>query len=154
MTQKFVSKNNLNKLDNKMFRDILLVDFPLLFKGNSSTESLVSPIYCRSGWNGLIYGISESLNDILFDLNKIYPHAKIKVNHIKEKFGRLSYFANINGFPKNIKDMVIYFIREKSEESKRTCETCGNEGQFRDDLRWIKTLCNEHHYDEHRKQEG
>ena len=137
--------SNLKKIDDEILKDILQKDFPLLFKEDSVTDSLTCRIYCRSGWNILIYELSEALNDIAVDFQKIYPDSKIKVNHIKEKFGRLSYSANVNGLPKNLKEMIILFIKNKAEASKSLCEICGESGFVREDLRWVKSLCGSHY---------
>lgn len=139
------SVSNLKKVDADILKDILLKDFPLLFKEDSVNDSLTDRIYCRPGWNILVYELSESLNDVALDFKKIYPDSKIKVNQIKEKFGRLSYFANINGLPKNLKEMTVLFIKNKAEASKFLCEICGEAGFVREDLRWIKSLCHSHH---------
>lgn len=134
-------EKDIKRIGTEELKDLLLKDFPILFKENSIDYCLTDPILCRRGWNGMIYNLSQSLNDILADYVRLYPSARIKVNQIKEKFGRLSYYANIDGLPKNHKEMLIFFIKEKTNESKITCENCGNFGQLRNDLKWVRTYC-------------
>jgi hypothetical protein len=63
---------------------------------------------------------------------------KFEVLQVKEKFGGLRFYVNCRK-----EEAIRQRIGAAAQESFRTCEVCGQQGELRED-RWIKTLCDEH----------
>ena len=63
-----------------------------------------------------------------------------ELHQVKEKFGGLRFYCAIDS-----NEEARALIRTAEEESIRTCETCGEIGKRRDDLSWIRTLCELHY---------
>ena len=94
----------------------------------------ISDIECEDGWFSLI--------EIYLRLCSTYSKRSkkgIKIRQIKEKFGRLRVYANIN-------DDYILGMGDATELlSESVCEYCGEKGELRTNRRWVKTLCDSHY---------
>lgn len=67
------------------------------------------------------------------------PIEQVTVAQVKEKFGELRFYYD--GGDEYIAGMV-----EMAEQwAGHTCEECGKPGHLRDNLSWIKTLCDIHY---------
>lgn len=55
---------------------------------------------------------------------------------IKEKFGGLRIYSSGGDF-----DAIDTITREAERSAAITCEQCGGPGQLRNNLPWLKTLC-------------
>ena len=90
----------------------------------------------EDGWNSLIEELIQQiailLDDVPFD---------VEVVQIKEKFGRLAFYTD--GASDNIHNVIYYY----EEKSTTVCEICGEEGKYRSDLSWKRTLCDFHYKD-------
>lgn len=84
-------------------------------------------IECGPGW----YGILADLDTALTDIDPQYS-----ITQIKEKFGTLRYYVSSTGTT-----AFHQRIREAERLSELTCEQCGAPGLLRDELSWIRTLC-------------
>jgi len=82
------------------------------------------------GWFPLV----ESL---IQDLRKLGWNGD--VHCIKEKFGGLRFYIGEGN------EEIYERISKAEDESKKTCEKCGKEGEVRN-TSWIRTLC-EYHFD-------
>lgn len=74
-------------------------------------------------------------------IHKLYK--KIDPSHItdiKEKYGQMSVYTD--GAITDEEYDTIFAIEEKSSH---VCEDCGAKGELREDLPWIKTLCEAHY---------
>ncbi len=114
---------------------ILFRDFPNLYegKGKPVTESLMPfGFACEDGWFDLIYELSKKIT-------VLDPEGKVEAAQVKEKFGGLRFY--INSAPKEVHAL----IQEYEDKSYSTCEVCSAEGKCRDDLGWVRTLCNKHY---------
>jgi hypothetical protein len=89
--------------------------------------------YCGDGWFNLIYSLSHLIEQIVKKDNL----KDFKVIQVKEKFGCLRYY--IENTNKDIFDLTI----KASNQSCFICEECGQLGELRQDLGWLKTLCPE-----------
>lgn len=87
---------------------------------------------CSEGWIPLITDLIEKLAEL--DTEK-----QLRVHQIKEKFGGLRFYINSGT------EEMYNLINEAEEKSYHTCEVCGKEGKLREDLGWIKTLCDDHY---------
>jgi hypothetical protein len=110
---------------------LLKEEFPSLY------ENVYCGYSCGRGWFNIIRRLSLVLEPL-----------GIKCHQAKEKFGSLRFYV---GYPEDISledeikaEVAIY---EAGRWSDHTCELCGERGERRIDLRWIKTLCKDH-YDE------
>lgn len=81
------------------------------------------------GWYEIVFRLNE-------DLAALDPNYSIA--QVKEKFGGLRYYININP---EVGAEANRLIDIAECESENTCETCGNAGVLRTDLYWMRTLC-------------
>lgn len=82
--------------------------------------------------------VTESLIDAEYE---IVPEAYVypRVLQIKEKFGDLRYYADF------LHDDLMPVINLAERLCRFTCETCGTPGLKRDNIGWIRVLCDHHH---------
>jgi hypothetical protein len=83
-----------------------------------------------SGWSTLINN--------LYDAKPRWVH----IVQVKEKWGTLRFYTS--GSPTWYDDLIDLYERE----SGSICEVCGDNGNQRDDLGWIRTLCDMHYLEE------
>lgn len=137
---------------NKDNSDKLLKTFPSLYP-NYDPLYPVGPnnnefdLAIGDGWFDLIWRLSEKLEPLCKKshlaaiTNRLLvgerDAARIYAVQVKEKFGTLRFYMSFSTQEMD-KD-----ISEAEDESERTCETCGKPGALRDDLSWLKTLCEE-----------
>jgi hypothetical protein len=100
---------------------------------------------CGPGWDTLILTALSTIEGYLDYKHKINPNAgHIKLDHVKEKFGGLRiYFTDRTMYSEYIDG--VFDITERM--SKHICEECGRPGITRNNLPWIKTLCENHYID-------
>jgi hypothetical protein len=72
------------------------------------------------------------------------PNVKVSVAQIKEKFGTLRFYVDINGATKEVREQIDAIISDAEGKSCVTCEVCGKPGSRRS-TGWIQTLCDEHY---------
>ena len=82
------------------------------------------------GWLDLVKDLIDQL--ISLGWNK-------SVTQVKEKFGGLRFY--ICSSTDEIDSTIDLF----EQVSYTICEDCGKEGKLRNDLHWIRTLCDEHY---------
>jgi len=85
-----------------------------------------------NGWLGLIKELIEKLIEIGWDK---------RICQVKEKFGGLRFY------PDELNDDGYSLIMEYEKLSYGICEQCGEPGELRKDIGWLRTLC-ENHYNE------
>ena len=116
---------------NKTYKHIETVDF--------------GGFECNSGWDTLILTALDIVEAHLNSKHKNDPDAgHIVLDQIKEKFGTLRiYYTDYSKSPEYISG-VFDFAEAMSEHM---CEECGRPGITRNNLPWIKTLCENHYID-------
>lgn len=82
----------------------------------------------QKGWEKLINELTEKIHEI---------DPEVKVLQVKEKFGGLRYYISSGT------DEVFDLIEEAEEKSYSICQETGKPGKLRDDIGWIRTLCDE-----------
>ncbi len=86
------------------------------------------------GWESLLDEIFEAVGD-----------TPIVIHQVKEKFGGLRFYYSFSMTEGPIfedeMDKIENVIEEIEEKSYTVCEYCGSSGSLRNDLSWIKTLC-------------
>lgn len=82
------------------------------------------------GWNKLV-------DKLITELNKISEDWEI--TQCKEKFGGLRFYAH------GLNEEQDELVRVAEKESYTICEICGGKGKLRDNLPWIRTLCDKHY---------
>ncbi|MBR1796491.1 MAG: hypothetical protein IJ757_00530 [Clostridiales bacterium] len=110
-----------------------------------SKEGFIDDLYsafgceCDDGWFPL-------LDELCADITRVYEDAGlpvgIKVDQVKEKFGGLRFYVTATG-PQELVKEVYRLINEAEGKSEKICEHCGNPGIIRNDLAWIRCLCDE-----------
>ena len=87
---------------------------------------------CNDGWFQLLWDLSEKLSTM-----------GVVARQVKEKFGGLRFY-----FDYAAQDMEGYEEARKLVEvaeklSYTVCEATGKPGKLRDDIGWLRTLCDE-----------
>lgn len=85
------------------------------------------------GWKPLV-------TELIKDLKELKWNGTIL--QIKEKFGGLRFYIGEGS------ELIFNRINKAESDSYKICEECGVQGKLRQDLPWIKTLCEEHYNDE------
>lgn len=127
----------MTEKDNTMekFTEQLKASFPELYKPADPREPFsMFGVECGSGWNNIIWSLSEKLEKCISDL-PIEDRQHFFVVQIKEKYGTLRFYMSSETY------VMSDFIREAEKESSVTCEECGKPGEERTDRSWIVTLC-------------
>ena len=84
-----------------------------------------------SGWYPLLYDLIKELVDNGW--NK-------EITQVKEKFGGLRFYISMDN-DKTLQDIITKY----EKLSYKICEKCGEPGELRDDICWLRTLCDVHH---------
>lgn len=114
---------------------------------------------CSDGWYELLYGLCSEITEAYQRYNQ---PVDIEIDQVKEKYGTLRFYyhhkkAEENSGSVDYPGGVIRFIPivnvlhqetadivEKWEgKSETVCENCGKPGTLREDLSWIRTLCDD-----------
>ena len=88
-----------------------------------------------SGWVHLV----NRLHVLLFELDPNY-----QLLQVKEKFGGLRFYATTTIHHADFQETIDYH----ESHSHYVCQKCGETGRLREDLSWIKTLCEAHYLEE------
>lgn len=112
---------------------ILREGCPTIFAGDDDF-----PFECREGWYPLIATLLDALERIATD-----SQPGLRVVQIKEKFGGLRvYIEGAAEFDEDGKSTEVgALIRGACQDALHVCEFCGEDGELRKDLPWIRTLC-------------
>jgi hypothetical protein len=93
---------------------------------------------CNDGWYKLLEKMCKRLNEVLRTQPE-YVQNTFFITQIKEKFGTLRVYTT---WATNV---LTAIMEEAESESLHTCEECGNEGKLRNDLGWVRCLCETHY---------
>lgn len=104
-------------------------DYPAVFHG----EDLSGNSYLPVGWAKLMHELCCRLESELTAAEL----ESFSTAQIKEKFGRLRFYAGIDGR----REMVRSMISEAEDQSAITCQTCGATGQTLNISGTFTTLC-------------
>ena len=85
------------------------------------------------GWKGILDELFSNLSAEA----KLHPedYKFFSVDQIKEKWGTLRFYFHGGN------DKTDLLVSEAEHRSEHVCEDCGEPGELRDDLPWIRTLC-------------
>ncbi|MGX9936498.1 hypothetical protein ACVFVO_14005 [Advenella kashmirensis] len=113
--------------------DALPDRYPRLFpKGHMARGFEIS-----SGWTNLVVLLCERIDTLLQQA----PDTRMQVKQVKEKFGMLRFYYEIDGAP----DSLLYAIREVVAQaelaSSMCCERCGKHGETGNLQGWLTTVC-------------
>lgn len=121
--------------------------FPRMFDGTDIG------IWVGPGWHKLVTLLCHTIQSHIdsrnghrqFMLTK-YPEEQapdeipqVTIGQIKEKFGELRFYYDGGD------DYIAGVVAMAETMSYHTCEDCGEPGMLRQDLRWVKVLCDKHH---------
>lgn len=81
-------------------------------------------IDCDDGWFQLVWEVSEKLAAL-----------NVVAKQVKQKLGLLVIY--IDRYDAETREILA----EAKERSSKTCEKCGKDGILREELSWLKTLC-------------
>lgn len=150
----------------------LIKSFPFMERKNTLEEQeksgkiydLYGAFGCAvgDGWFALLFDMCKELAELYANENSEIDIVPVQV---KEKFGKLRFYYNIQGNEIGIhaldflgvgglrfsqSDTELHkkardIVRKYEDKSKFVCEVCGCEGELRTDLSWILTLCEKHY---------
>lgn len=95
---------------------------------------IIRPIECGGGW----YDIIKNMCYMMHRYNIMHSN-KVKITQIKEKFGILAVYTNMN-LDKDIQNIISDAIIQ----SKMTCEDCGKYGHLVQIDGYYMVLCFKH----------
>ena len=78
--------------------------------------------------------VGEGWSKIINHLYDELPKGAV-VTDVKEKFGTLRFYVS------NCGEAYLQLVDAAEDYSSEVCEFCGEDGCVREDLSWIKTLC-------------
>ncbi|KAF2655603.1 hypothetical protein K491DRAFT_423291 [Lophiostoma macrostomum CBS 122681] len=118
----------------------LLEDFPDLYPNRDPSITDYAPFQfeCADGWYNIIYRLSYQLASIIAN-DESLAGKNVKVFQVKEKFGTMRFYMS------RYTNEVHEAIAKAQEESAKTCETCGVDGDgvgLKTDG-WVRTICEE-----------
>lgn len=118
-----------------MWETEIIEKYPKTFKRLRYVE-------CSEGWKELIDEVSSKIETIN---NKYSPSSYIRAAQIKQKFGGLRYYVDIEDIDEQDVKYVYDVIAEAESKSFTICEVCGQHASTAKDRRYyVETLCNEH----------
>lgn len=97
-------------------------------------------------------GWYKIIDEMMIRIKAVYQEnnwdiTKFEVHQVKEKFGGLRFYTG--GLPEGVHDI----IHEYENKSYTVCEECGEKGELRENLPWIRTLCDTHYAKVRKKYE-
>lgn len=103
---------------------------------------------CRKGWYELLYDLGCKITSYCKHNNISLP----KILQIKEKFGTLSFYVDMNNptITDEHNGVIRKWITNAEENSSTICEKCGREGKLINTNGILSISCNEH-MNEHSK---
>lgn len=130
---------------NKELENILFSKYPILYQKREETLMAIGFDFA-DGWYDIIDRLSAELEKINNDSEKF----KVIAIQAKEKFAGLRFYTEVL-HPEEFDEEEIRAFRQAArdkvyiaeDEAAITCEYCGTKEsvKVRDDLSWIKTLC-------------
>jgi len=146
--------SELSEMTEQEFDKYMCEKYPKIFveRNLSPTESCMHWGFgIGPGWYKLLDKLCEKLTFI-----EEQTGIEIIATQVKEKFGGLRFYVVLRGpsTADNIgvwEDIIYDVIAYAEQYSLSVCEICGKYGKIRDDLGWVKTLC-DIHYKEHKEK--
>ena len=143
-------------------------DFPFMKQNRSDNEKSIYKKWgceCGSGWYNLIHDLCQEITD-RYERDNL--PVDIVILQVKEKFAVLRFYYEYENAPcplqafdfigngtirftpdndkedntvKKLRKDIAEIVRKYEEKSSSVCEVCGNSGKVRNDMPWIRTLC-------------
>lgn len=155
----------------KELENQLAEKFPFMKRGKNMSEQraegYIGDLYgafgceCGDGWYSLLHDLCEEITAVY---EKAGVPIDIKPAQIKEKYGGLRYYFDFVGSEQAIHAMdyagkgirykvesselheqINEIVSRYEEKSETVCEDCGKDGKLRNDIGWIRTLCDTCH---------
>lgn len=121
--------------------------FPFMRKKEQPVKGRIDDIYsafgceCGDGWYDIIYNLCTEIEGLYESENE---PMNIEVVQIKEKFGTLRFYYHPGDYnTPDFGDKLYNIIHRWEERSESVCEKCGKPGKLRNNLPWIRTLCDD-----------
>lgn len=92
-------------------------------------------IEAGDGWYQLLYDMCSEIVNVF---KKANGPVNIVVDQVKETYGTLRFYYHFEG---DGLEEIAQIVDRYEDKSSTICEVCGCDGQLRNDLRWIRTLC-------------
>ena len=89
------------------------------------------------GWSALIETLCQRINTILKD----DPEALLEVLQVKEKFGGLRFYYQLNDARDETEVLIREAVSLAVEACDGVCERCGRPGKLGSRNGWLRTSC-------------
>lgn len=107
--------------------------YPRLFPDGELTWGFqISP-----GWSNLIALLCARIDVIL----QSDPEARLHVKQVKEKFGRLRFYYEMEGESESLRGAIRQAVELAENASGICCENCGERAGTSSNRGWLRTLC-------------
>jgi hypothetical protein len=107
--------------------------YPHLFQGGP----LPWGFEVGDGWSDLIVTLCVRIDSILREA----PGAQFEILQVKEKFGALRFYYEIDGVEESISEAVLEAVMLAGKASVHICERCGRPGDHGSKEGWLFTRC-------------
>ena len=123
----------------KELEEKLVKEFPNLFRdwrGDPQRTCMAWGVAFGDGWFDIFYDLCKKLNGL-------EPH--MHFDQCKEKFGtaRVYFSQDVSCSCGTQSGPIFDLVDEFEKKSATVCEWCGKSGEIREDLPWIRTLCDD-----------
>jgi len=124
--------------------------FPWWFRPENPYSLMKYGFTVDGGWFSILWDLCTQIKTIL--LNRGAPLDCYEVIQVKEKFGGLRWYYDLNLLDEELKATlwkeIVPLVREAERKSYKTCETCGStdntvKTQPRPQGAWTLTKCKE-----------
>jgi hypothetical protein len=119
----------------------ILKKYPEFFP--NSEKSVFCGISVGDGWKKLIIETIDKISCELYKYRNNKARPKFMFEQIKEKFGSLVMYYVLENSNETLDDDIENIMDEMQNKSIKICEACGKDGKIRNDMWWIRTLCDD-----------
>ena len=121
------------ELEQKLFEK-----YPLFFKhiDNTMASLMIHGFECGDGWYNLLNTTFRKIKKYYINKYSEIPN-RFYIIQVKQKYGLLRIYSSL------VDKEVFDILDEAEAKSSRVCELCGKKGKLREDLHYIRTLCDD-----------
>lgn len=107
--------------------------YPRLFPNGHLTRGFE----ISAGWTNLVVLLCERIDTLVQQA----PDAQMQVKQVKEKFGMLRFYYEIEGASDSLLYAIRQVVAQAEHASSMCCERCGKRGETGNLEGWLTTVC-------------
>lgn len=153
----------------KELQDMLAAKYPFMERNPLKNPKVIDDLYGAfgmefgDGWYQLMDDLCQEIADAFQAEGQ---EVNIVIDQIKEKYGSLRFYYHFEREPipihafdilgpkgvsgarimpkgNSLSNKIAEIVSRYESKSKKVCEICGRDGVLRNELPWIRTLCDE-----------